>query len=64
MRRSNRFKKDPSKQEIRSRCAAIQAKWTERERLKRSGTSPRPWCPPILSKLGNSELHELDSERN
>ena len=39
---------DPSPDEIRERCEAIRAEWTEAEEAKRRAWSIRRWTPPAF----------------
>jgi hypothetical protein len=44
---------EPSPSDIRRACEDIQAKWSERERKKRSGRPPDGWWLPPSVNLSN-----------
>jgi len=44
----NRAEYEPTLEEIREACEAIQAGWSRRERMMRRMDRPPPWMPPVV----------------
>lgn len=47
-REVDRMPRDPSPEEIRQRCKAIQAEWTPKEESRRAKVTKRAWRPPTV----------------
>ena len=50
----NRAEYEPTQQEIKAACEAIQSGWTRRERLMRTMERLPPWMPPVVELEGDT----------